>query len=423
MKVKARMLRMISTSLFDKSFLQSININESVWFDHYFMPVVCPLFYVETLADLKKEKLRRPPEVEVMLIAEKFPEVNSNPSVHHERLCLNNLLGQRIPMDGRILRPEGKLVKSNGKIATTFSEALEAKAFHRWTKREFSELEHEIATAWRAQLANLDLSAIPKNLKALGVNRQSCKTLQDVKNLADSIVNRSDRPFEQMKFALDTLQIPQEFYSRIHENWKILGCKPLGIYAPYAAYVLSIEIFFSVAIAADFISANRASNWADICYLAYLPFSSFFVSCDNLHKLCTPYFLRSNQYFVWGIDFKEDLRKIHEYFEKFPRKVREQGLHAFAKFVPDICGLKLPHIWDEYTNYHKYNESKSITPPQKHESLIKEINDFKNALELKSEEIDFQPEDIDALYLERRVHRRKGFWYQVSKHIKVEETA
>ena len=41
-------------TLFDKSFLQSLNLDESVWFDHFFLTNVCPLFYVETLADLGK---------------------------------------------------------------------------------------------------------------------------------------------------------------------------------------------------------------------------------------------------------------------------------------------------------------------------------------------------------------------------------
>jgi len=214
---------MIPTALFDKSFLQSINTDESVWFDHYFMPVVCPLFYVETLADLKKENSRRPPEVEVMLIAERFPELNGTPCVHHTHLYLNNLLGQPIPMDGRILKPEGKLVKSNGKIATVFHESSEAKAFGRWAKREFLELEHDVASHWRAQLASLDLGLIQKCLKSLGINRKNCKTLQDVKNLADSIVNLSDKPFDRMKFALEILQIPQEFNERIFETWKLSG--------------------------------------------------------------------------------------------------------------------------------------------------------------------------------------------------------
>jgi hypothetical protein len=31
-------------ALFDKSFLQAISLDESVWFDHFFLAVVCPLF-------------------------------------------------------------------------------------------------------------------------------------------------------------------------------------------------------------------------------------------------------------------------------------------------------------------------------------------------------------------------------------------
>jgi len=41
-------------ALFDKSFLQSISADESVWFDHFFLPLICPVFYVETLGNLAK---------------------------------------------------------------------------------------------------------------------------------------------------------------------------------------------------------------------------------------------------------------------------------------------------------------------------------------------------------------------------------
>jgi len=52
------------TVLFDKSFLQSLTLDESVWFDNFFYPVVCPIFYLETVADLKKSGLNREPEEE-----------------------------------------------------------------------------------------------------------------------------------------------------------------------------------------------------------------------------------------------------------------------------------------------------------------------------------------------------------------------
>lgn len=43
-------------TLYDKSFLEGLNLDESVMFDAYFYPVTCPVFYVETLANLAKEK-------------------------------------------------------------------------------------------------------------------------------------------------------------------------------------------------------------------------------------------------------------------------------------------------------------------------------------------------------------------------------
>jgi hypothetical protein len=42
-------------ALFDKSFLEGLNLDEAVWFDHFFLANVCPMFYVETQSDLAKE--------------------------------------------------------------------------------------------------------------------------------------------------------------------------------------------------------------------------------------------------------------------------------------------------------------------------------------------------------------------------------
>jgi hypothetical protein len=70
----------VLTTLFDKSFLQSLSVDESVWFDQHFMPVVCPVFYVETLADLAKQPTERGlAENEVRNIAAKFPKMRGYP--------------------------------------------------------------------------------------------------------------------------------------------------------------------------------------------------------------------------------------------------------------------------------------------------------------------------------------------------------
>src|SRR5580704_1418456 len=87
---------------FDKSFLQSLTVDESTWFDQYFIPVITPLFFVETLADLEKNVgPERSAEDEVRAIADKTPEMSGAPQVHHRTLCISELCGERVLMDGR----------------------------------------------------------------------------------------------------------------------------------------------------------------------------------------------------------------------------------------------------------------------------------------------------------------------------------
>src|ERR1039457_3201286 len=81
--------------LFDKSVLQSLTIDESVWLDSFYFPCITPLFFVETLADLDKEVQKgRTPEDVVGNLAEKTPHGGAI-NVHHQTLLVSELLGRR----------------------------------------------------------------------------------------------------------------------------------------------------------------------------------------------------------------------------------------------------------------------------------------------------------------------------------------
>jgi len=43
------------TLIFDKSSLESLNPDEAMWLDTFFLSNITPLFFVETLADLEKK--------------------------------------------------------------------------------------------------------------------------------------------------------------------------------------------------------------------------------------------------------------------------------------------------------------------------------------------------------------------------------
>lgn len=64
--------------LFDKSFLHSLSVDEAAVFDVLLMSNITPLFFIETLADLRKEMSDgRTPEQVVGNLALKTPKMHS----------------------------------------------------------------------------------------------------------------------------------------------------------------------------------------------------------------------------------------------------------------------------------------------------------------------------------------------------------
>jgi hypothetical protein len=410
------------TILFDKSFLQSLSEDESVFFDHFFFPAICPLFFVETLADLDKAvRQGRTPEQEVGIIAAKVPEMSGGPLLHHGHLALGNLLGHSIPMDGRIVTPGGTPVRFEGKSGVRHDVAPESEAFNRWHKGEFLSVERDYAKVWRLQLATIDLNAVAAGVKAMGLDRQVCKSLADAKRIATQFFQRNDIVRDQIKLASIILGLPPQYESDMIEKWRSDGERSLAEYAPYAAHVMSVDIFFQLALGADLIGTSLASNRVDIAYLYYLPFGMVFVSSDNLHRRTAPEFLRPNQSFVWGPDLKADLHRLMDYYSKLPDDLKEQGLMRFAPVPPlDLDESLVVQLWDR----HMAPTWRARTGPSpkldeaENAKIVDHLNRFAEAPALPREEVDFEPADAEMVQLERRVHKRKGGWWQLPKDLK-----
>jgi hypothetical protein len=412
-------------TLFDKSFLQSLSVDESVFFDHFFFPVICPFFFVETLADLEKAvRQGRTPEQEVGIIAAKVPEMSGAPVTHHARLALASLLGNNLPMDGRVPVASGTPVRFEGKSGVLHDVPPEAEAFNRWQKGEFLHVERYHARAWRQELANTDLTTLAAGMKAMGIDSQKCRSLDDAKQIADNFLQRSDIVPDQIKLAFILLGAPPQYENAAVENWRAQGSQPLVTYAPYAAHVLSLELFFQIALAADLIGTSRASNRADIAYLYYLPFCQVFVSSDKLHRRCAPHFLRSDQSFVWGEDLKAALRGLMNHYAKMPEEQKEEGLMRFAPRPPvgDEGGL-VAQLWDRHLN-PQWRSREGLGPrldPEEDKKILEHLKKFSEAPPIPPSEVDFDPMEAEMVQVQRGIHKRKGSWWQLPKNLKEEE--
>src|SRR5688500_1547944 len=124
-------------TIFDKSALQSLSIDDAVLFGQFYRTTYTPLFFVETMADLEKEVAAgKTPEQVVGTIAAKTANLTPVPSAHHDRLVLHNLLGDEIVMDGRPHVVGGRHVNSEGRRGIVYDRAPEAEALHRWQRHQ-----------------------------------------------------------------------------------------------------------------------------------------------------------------------------------------------------------------------------------------------------------------------------------------------
>ncbi len=321
-------------------------------------------------------------------------------------------------MTGQISLAGGRFVKVGGKTGIVFQKPPEAEAFSRWQKHQFKEIERRYAQAWRAALSNLNLSEVAKGFRALGVDAKSCRTLEDAKAMAERVVCSRDNPRQTMKLAFLFIKVPQQLHQPVLDCWGSFSYRPLVEHAPYAAYVLTVEIFFQIALAARLISSERPSNRVDIAYLFYLPFCMIFVSSDRLHRRCAPLFQRGDQEFVWGQHLKEGLRELNGYYSKLPDSTKEKGVMSFAHHPPKEGDFLVGQLWDRHLP--QWREMKEPDPSHKSgddSKLIEEINTMVEAPPLAPDEVDFDPTCADSISTEHSVRKRKGSWYQLPKDL------
>lgn len=404
-------------AVFDKSFLQSLSVDESVWFDHYFVSVITPLFFVETLADLEKKlKEGRRPEDEVGAIAEKTPEMSGSPNVFHATLCTGELLGFPVAASYRPVLGNVKRATVGEKRGMVVEVTPEAKALERWRSREFLDVERLYARAWREMLAAPPSSAGDDFLREGYTRAMDCKNLSDVLTLARSIVDRKVPPHVLMNFVFDAVPVRNN-RTYIFERYKAVKAPPLRHYAPYTAHVLDVEVFYRLAITKGLIAKERASNRVDVAYLNYLPFCQLFISGDRLHRSTAPLFMSASQDFVWGPELKADLKRINELHSHLPQEVREEGLFAIAPRPPKEGDFLTSKLWDRMNTKWRKTIPLDVNNPKLIAYVQEMSKKMRESANSNSPKPAFDVQSADSLIVDRKVRVKKGSWYQVPRRL------
>jgi hypothetical protein len=405
--------------IFDKSALQGLSVDESMWLESFYITNITPLFFVETLADLEKEMRNgRIPEDIVGSIARKTPDMGCM-NVHHRNLIGGELLGHgKVGMSGRPIIPRGQTVELEGKTGIMHLESPEMEASHRWQKKQFLEIERSIAKEWRQELALMgdeDYSHFEYYFNTA----EKPKTFEELKKQVDDIIDGMDNK-EFLDYGMALMEILPAGREMAIKRWQESGSKPIKEFAPYFAYVLSIDLFFVLGKAAKLFGVfpHPQTHKVDVAYLYYLPFCNIFTSSDKIHIALTQIFMRSDQTFVSGSDLKNDFANLDAYYDKLPEEVKEKGTMVFAPCPPDDDSFLTTQLWNKYMskewrnikdNARKFDGTDKVDPEMEKE-MLEHIRKFaKEAKPIDTAKVP-NSDEADNMIIRHMVSAQKGKW-------------
>ena len=404
--------------IFDKSSFESLNLDESVMMDNFYMSTITPLFFVECLADLEKAiRSKSTPEQLVGSLANRTPDVQGHPNAHHLHI-LELELSRRFDFTkimGRVMLAGGRQVQLGDKKGVVYQQSEEAEAFLRWSRREFLDVERAIAKRWRQSLNAVDFEVmVTKVCQEIGPWRHP-RSLEDGKVIADTVINYLDAEF-LIRFGLDLLGVP-EATERVVDGWKA-GRRPnLREHLPYFVFLLTINIFFCLIFRAQLLRNVKPSHQIDLAYLYYLPFCSVFTSKDNFHAQIVPLFLGPMQDFIHGNDFKNDMKRLVAHYSELPEEVLKTGLNHFASYPPEDKSFITTQMWDRYLPAWRRLKSKPKTKSdlEKDKRTLEELKQIIDSPEIQPRAEDAPMDSSDYVVIQREVRLQKGKWLRFSK--------
>jgi len=408
------------TIIFDKSALQSLNPDEAVWLDAFFITNLTPLFYVETLADLEKAtRSGRTPEQIVGSLAYKTPDAGSYPNVHHATLVAGELTGAGpITMDGRAVLSGGMEMELDGETGLLLRQTPEEEAFHRWQRHDFLDLERLLAKKWRRQLSNLDFSAACDFVRPLLGQSHLPRSANEAKKVADELLDdpRRDRA---LLIGMTLLGVSPDAQASVMARWNAAGQPSMREFAPFFSHVVAVDLFFYLAMSAGVIAATRPSHKIDIAYLYYLPFCQVFTSNDKLHALAAPLFMGPEQSFIPGTELKADLRRLDEHYSLLPDNIKALGLYRFASHPPADTTFLVTRLWDRYWPSWRKNASfevAAIRLPEMSEVAKNIVRFAKEATPVMSP-TGAPSDEFRQMTVERTIYAKKWKWRRTPSDI------
>lgn len=361
------------TLLFDKSAFHSFSYEEILQLHKYYRVNISPVLVMEVLGDLKKGVVDGALNTrKVIEFANKLSPFNSAVNTHYLELLEGDLSGHTVPMHYKPVVNTAELVQlANGMKGHQIHPSEERKAIDRWKNGEFREADEMLSKFWRESTTEKNLLI---NVKEQYIKNypflESLKSPEMILKVFDSQFTEDAAHETALRNIIEEFSVSPECASQIFYRWETSTTKDIRTFAPYAIYCWRVRFLFYVLLRNGFVS-TWPTNWLDLEYCYYLPFSRVFLSNDKLHHQLVPYLLNPDQRYIKGQSMKEDLVKIKE---------RKLTLSPLDQRRAD----KEPPRDDSLLNYQIWHTMYADWPPEKEweasEEEIQMVHDMINQL-------------------------------------------
>ena len=335
--------------ILDKSTFQSLSKREHLFLHIHFTENLTPILGMELLGDLRKETPKsKTAEEKVSALAEKFGGSGPITNVDYRTLCVQSLLGNRFPLDGRIIPQSARQVQDpDGGWGVVINLSPLNQAILRWSDGKFKEFERQFAGFWRKETQSLDLDSFRDQLNRHYVILPKVSNFEELRETVDSLLATVAHQDVWLSWLLDQLSLPSSLESLIRIRWEARPSMLLKNFSPYSWHCLRALLMLHVGTRHELLKWEP-TNLLDVQYLYYFPFCMVFASNDHLHSILAPLLKRDDQSFVMGEELKADLRRLSDFRDGLSDTDREKLGYALGSYPPPRKDSVVHNLWKKH---------------------------------------------------------------------------
>jgi hypothetical protein len=335
-------------TLVDKSAIQALGFEEVKYLDRYYSLVLSPILMRELLSTLAKEpKKGKDWEKTLGILAAKVDTMNSYLTPTANQMARSSLLGNDLPMDGRVPLAEAKRMRYRDGTQGIFVDEPKGKKILRdWKQQNFTDYYRDDAARIREVDHGIDLGALQKFYADQLKNFPDFKTLKELLAWLDDVYFKSMTPEFHLKQMAVGLLIDAEFSDALRKFQEKKSS--IQEFAPYAFFHYRVNTLFLVGLAKGLISTSKAANLhLDVQYLYYLPFCMCFLTSDKKLMAIAELLTREDQTLLSGEALKEDLVKISAHFEAMTPEGLAKYREDFGSYPPELPNSLTEVTWKQ----------------------------------------------------------------------------